>query len=106
MKIAFVGHTSILFESQNKIELSLYEWFRLDHKLEVICGSIGLMDSFVAIRDNEEGIFNLNDCVLNLDQLCYIRRRIGKVSGLFTQFSFFRQVMEHFTFGVAVVTTR
>jgi UDP-MurNAc hydroxylase len=70
------------------IELPLYKWFRLRPDLKVFCGSSASMDSFIAIRDDQECILNLNDCVLNLDQIRYIKRRVGLVSGLFTQFSF------------------
>lgn len=70
------------------IELPLYKWFRLDNNLEIFCGSVGSMDSFIAVWDGEECILNLNDCVLNRDQLRYIKHRVGKVTGLFTQFSF------------------
>ncbi len=72
------------------IELPLYKWFRLTPNLEVFCGSAGSMDSFIAVRDREskECILNTNDCVLNVDQLRYIKHCVGKVSVLFTQFSF------------------
>ena len=73
---------------QHIIELPLYQWFRLDAGLEVFCGSKGVMDSFLVMREGNECILNLNDCVFNLDQLRYIKRCVGKVSGLFTQFSF------------------
>jgi UDP-MurNAc hydroxylase len=70
------------------IELPLYKWFRLAPGIEVFCGSAGMMDSFLAIRDGKECLLNINDCVLNIDQLHYIKHHIGDVSILFTQFSF------------------
>jgi hypothetical protein len=72
------------------IELPLYKWLLLTPKLEIYCGSVGSMDSFIAFRDREskECILNTNDCVLNMDQIRYIKRCIGNVSVLFTQFSF------------------
>lgn len=72
------------------IELPLYKWYQLAPNLELFCGSVGSMDSFIAIRDREskECILNTNDCVLNVDQLCHIKRCVGKVSVLLTQFSF------------------
>lgn len=70
------------------IELPQYKWYRLGRNLEIFCGSAGTMDSFIAFRDENECVLNINDCVLNVDQLHYIKRRIGKVSVLFTQFSF------------------
>jgi UDP-MurNAc hydroxylase len=69
-------------------ELPLYRWHRLDDGIDVFCGSVGTMDSFLAIRSDGECVLNLNDCVLNVDQLAYVKRRIGPVSLLFTQFSF------------------
>src|SRR5438105_8959973 len=56
------------------IELPLYRWFRLDRDLEVFCGSVKVMDSFIAVRDSQECILNFNDCVLNVDQLRYVKR--------------------------------
>jgi UDP-MurNAc hydroxylase len=72
------------------IELPQYKWFQLGDNLEVFCGSSGTMDSFLVVRDrvSKECILNLNDCIFNVDQLRYIKRRVGNVSLLFTQFSF------------------
>jgi UDP-MurNAc hydroxylase len=66
----------------------LYRWQRLDNGIDVFCGSVGTMDSFLAIRIEGQCVLNLNDCVLNADQLTYVKRKIGPVSLLFTQFSF------------------
>ena len=74
------------FQSVN--ELPLYRWYHLCPGVEVYCGSVGSMDSFLAVRDSQECVLNINDCILNADQLRYIKRCIGKVSLLCTQFSF------------------
>src|SRR5258708_2248069 len=72
------------------IELPLYKGVRLERGREGVWGWAGWMDVFLAVRDHssKECILNLNDCVFNVDQLRYIKRHIGRVSLLFTQFSF------------------
>ena len=70
------------------IELPIYRWYQLAPGLDVYCGSVGSIDSFLAVRDPHDCILNLNDCILNPGQLRYIKRTIGDVSILFTQFSF------------------
>lgn len=72
----------------NVRELPLYRWITLRPGFDVLCGSVGSMDSFLAIRTENETILNMNDCVCNRRQLSYIHRLVGKVSVLFTQFSF------------------
>lgn len=71
------------------IELPIYEWFKLhpDSPSSLYCGSIGVMDSFLAVRDQTGCILNLNDCVINQSQASYIKRQVGDISVLFTQFS-------------------
>jgi UDP-MurNAc hydroxylase len=70
------------------VELPLYRWHRLPAGVEVYCGSSGAMDSFLAIRDGDQCLLNMNDSVFIPEQLRYIKRQIGDVSILFTQFSF------------------
>lgn len=70
------------------IELPLYRWCTLAGRVRVYCGSVGATDSFLAIADGEDCVLNLNDCVLNADQVRYIKRAVGTVSLLFSQFSF------------------
>lgn len=69
-------------------ELPLYRWIRLKPGIDVLCGSVGTMDSFLAVRADEECVLNMNDCVCTNAQIAYIRRLVGRVSILFTQFSF------------------
>jgi hypothetical protein len=73
---------------RNVTELPLYRWVKLTPDLEVLCGSVGVMDSFLALRNGDECVLNLNDCVLNEAQRHYVKRLVGKVSLLFIQFSF------------------
>jgi UDP-MurNAc hydroxylase len=76
-------------------ELPLYRWVQLRPDFAVLCGSVGSMDSFLAIRTEGESLLNMNDCVCNLAQLRYIRKLIGKTSLLFTQFSFANWIGNH-----------
>jgi len=69
-------------------ELPLYRWIRLKPGFEVLCGSIGTMDSFIAMRSEGELILNLNDCICTDTQIRYIHRLVGKPAMLLTQFSF------------------
>lgn len=69
-------------------ELRLYQWEDLEPGIEVYCGSVGSMDSFLAIRSEDKCLLNLNDCVLNPRQLHYIGKSVGRIDVLFTQFSF------------------
>ncbi len=72
----------------NVRELPLYRWITLKPGFDVLCGSVGTIDSFVAFRADGECILNLNDCLCTDAQIRYIQRLVGKVSVLFTQFSF------------------
>jgi UDP-MurNAc hydroxylase len=76
-------------------ELPLYRWVAIRPGFEVLCGSVGSMDSFLAVRTEGESLLNMNDCVCNLAQLRYIRKLVGKVSLLFTQFSFANWIGNH-----------
>lgn len=69
------------------IELPLYRWVTFRPGIELLCGSVGTMDSFLAMRAEGECILNLNDCVCTDAQIHYIKRLVGKVSVLLTQFS-------------------
>ncbi|MEN3295040.1 MAG: UDP-MurNAc hydroxylase [Burkholderiales bacterium] len=70
------------------VELPLYQWVDLEPGIELYCGSVGSMDSFLAVRSEGKCVLNLNDCVLNRGQLRYIKSALGDVDALFTQFSF------------------
>ena len=92
--ILYQKHSSTrLLEAFNKlefkkvIELPIYKWTTIDD-IEMYCGSVGSMDSFLAIKDEKETLLNLNDCVLKRKQYEYIKRQIGDVTILFSQFSF------------------
>ena len=70
------------------VELPLYQWFRLGDGVEVLCGSKGKIDSFLAVRDATACLLNLVDCYFNAAQLRYIARLVGRISIMFAQFSF------------------
>ena len=73
----------------NMHELPLHRWVRLRSGMEVMCGSAGSMDSWLAGRAEGECILNLNDCVLTRGHTHQVRDLVGRpVSLLFTQFSF------------------
>jgi UDP-MurNAc hydroxylase len=73
---------------QNVLLLPLYQWMELKEGIKLYCGSIGSMDSFLAVKDQSQTILNLNDCVLKAKQLEYVKKEIGAINYLFTQFSF------------------
>lgn len=68
-------------------ELPQYRWVTIRPGFDVLCGCVGTMDSFLAIRTEGECILNLNDCVCTDAQIRYIHRRVGRPSLLLTQFS-------------------
>jgi len=70
------------------VELPLYRWFTVAPGLDVLCGSHGQMDSFLAVRDRSGCVVDLNDCYFNAHQLRYIKRLVGDISLAFAQFSF------------------
>jgi hypothetical protein len=53
------------------------------------------MDSWIAIRAEGDCVLNLNDCVLSLRHLEDVRKLVGPVSLLFTQFSFANWIGNH-----------
>jgi hypothetical protein len=68
-------------------ELPLYRWVSIGKDFRVLCGSVGSMDSFLAVRADGESVLNINDCFCTPAQIKYIQRRVGKLSLLFAQFS-------------------
>ncbi len=76
-------------------ELPLYRWKTIRPDFEVLCGSVGAMDSFLAVRTEGECVLNMNDCFCNVVQIQYIQRLVKKVSLLFTQFSFANWIGNH-----------
>jgi UDP-MurNAc hydroxylase len=73
---------------RNILELKLHNWISLPSGLQVMCGSCGSMDSWIAIRAEDITVLNLNDCVLSPQHLENVARLVGKVTILLTQFSF------------------
>ncbi|MGO9589659.1 MAG: MBL fold metallo-hydrolase [Candidatus Acidiferrales bacterium] len=76
-------------------ELPLYRWKMIAPDFEILCGSVGAMDSFLAIRTEGECVLNMNDCFCNAAQIKYIQRLVKRVSLLFTQFSFANWIGNH-----------
>jgi UDP-MurNAc hydroxylase len=72
----------------NVQELTLNKWISLRGGLEVMCGSAGSMDSWIAVRAEGVNVLNLNDCMIEAAYLAYISKLVGKVTVLLTQFSF------------------
>ena len=94
LKVLYQKHASprlkdafIKLGFQEVIELPVYKWTRID-EINFYCGSAGSMDAFLAIRYNNQTCLNLNDCVFNDKQYKYIKRELGNIDILFTQFSF------------------
>jgi hypothetical protein len=76
-------------------ELKLNKWTPLRGGIEVMCGSAGSMDSWIAIRAEGMNVLNLNDCVVSPGHLAYISKLVGKVTILLTQFSFANWIGNH-----------
>ena len=64
------------------------KWISLRGGVEVMCGSTGSMDSWIAVRAEGLSVLNLNDCMIEPAHLAYISKLVGKVTVLLTQFSF------------------
>lgn len=76
-------------------ELPQYRWVTLKPGVDIFCGCVGTMDSFLAVRAEGECILNLNDCVCTDAQIRYIHRITGKPSILLTQFSIAQWIGNH-----------
>jgi UDP-MurNAc hydroxylase len=79
----------------NVNELSLYRRVTLGGGMQVMCGSVGSMDSWIAIRAQGKTILNLNDCVLSPGHTKQVRKLVGKITLLLTQFSFANWIGNH-----------
>jgi len=79
----------------NVQELRLNRWTLLRGGLEVMCGSVGSVDSWIAIRAEGITLLNLNDCVIEPGHLVGISKLVGKVTVLLTQFSFANWIGNH-----------
>lgn len=81
------------------LELPINEWTHLianDAELrtaQIYCGSVGTMDSFLVVREFDREKFSvrnvllMNDCVPTKGHLKRIKKEIGDIDMLFTQFS-------------------
>jgi hypothetical protein len=79
----------------NVRELKLEHWIALHGGISVICGSVGSMDSWIAFRVGDVTILNLNDCVVSRGHLAHVSKLVGKITVLFTQFSFANWIGNH-----------
>lgn len=77
------------------VELPQYRWVSLKPGLELFCGCVGTMDSFLVVRTEGECILNLNDCICTDSEIRYIQRITGKLSMLLTQFSIAQWIGNH-----------
>lgn len=76
-------------------ELKLNMWHRLRGGIEIMCGSAGSMDSWIAVRAEKMIVLNLNDCAISPGYLAWIARQVGDVTILLTQFSFANWIGNH-----------
>src|SRR5882757_6624241 len=64
-------------------ELPNRKWVTLGSGVDVLCGTHGLIDSWLAIRRDREIILNLNDCVFSgIDEIKSAKRLVGDVNVL------------------------
>ena len=69
------------------IELPLGRWLDLGGNVSIMCGSVGTLDSFLAVRSASRAVLNVNDCEINPWAVHTAAKRIGSVDVLLTQFS-------------------
>ena len=69
------------------IELPLGRWLELDGQVAIMCGSVGTIDSFLAVRSAGSTVLNVNDSVMGPWATRTAASSIGSVDVLLTQFS-------------------
>jgi UDP-MurNAc hydroxylase len=69
------------------IELAIGRWVDLSDDLSVMCGSVGTIDSFLAVRSTGGTVLNVNDCLITPSAARAAARSIGPVDVLLLQFS-------------------
>src|SRR5262249_36612620 len=77
------------------IELPQYRWVTLKPSVEIFCGCVGTMDSFLVVRADGECILNLNDCICTDSEIQYVKRITGRPSVLLTQLSIAQWIGNH-----------
>ena len=68
-------------------ELALGRWQELGAGGSVLCGSVGTVDSWLAVRAAGVTVLNVNDCILTPTLLQTMVSQIGPVDALLMQFS-------------------
>ena len=68
-------------------ELPLGRWQTLGAGVSVLCGSVGTVDSWLAVRAAGVTVLNVNDCILTPTLLQTMVSQIGPVDALLMQFS-------------------
>ncbi|MYJ81854.1 MAG: hypothetical protein F4046_08565 [Acidimicrobiaceae bacterium] len=69
-------------------ELRHMEPVRLDNGVEVVCGQVPLYDSWILYDCGGFKVMNINDCAVDGRALAGVRRVVGPIDVLFTQFSY------------------
>jgi hypothetical protein len=71
------------------IELHKGKYYELTNDFKVLCEYFGEGDSWICYKAGDLTILNTNDCgIRNLSQANYIKKTVGKVDILLTQFSY------------------
>jgi len=73
-------------------ELPPQEWIDLDGGVRMICGTQGLIDSWMAVKADNTLLLNMNDCVFtyqsSLEKVRELVQPLGPIDVLLTQFSY------------------
>jgi UDP-MurNAc hydroxylase len=70
-------------------ELPEFEDVELAAGFRLICGRQGLIDSWMAVLAEDKTLLNMNDCIFRRrEDLAAIKRKLGKVDVLLSQFSY------------------
>jgi UDP-MurNAc hydroxylase len=75
------------FGFRQVIELSLGRWLDLGGDVSIMCGSVGTIESLLAVRSTSGTVLNVNDCVITSWAARTAARRIGTVDVLLPQLS-------------------
>ena len=69
------------------IELSPNEWYKISENTQIMCTPFGKGDSWLAVKNQNHTILNLNDCPVTSEKdLSQIKEMVGKIDILFHSF--------------------